>query len=71
MTAQNGSTVQFGKVLETGMKLKKVMLKKGLERARAKCPFCDGMLWGKLNKNRGALHLHMKCDGTCGTVMME
>lgn len=33
---------QFELVLRTGMKLKRVVVAKGLTSARAKCPKCDG-----------------------------
>jgi hypothetical protein len=59
----------FGKILETGMKLKKVMLDKRITAAKAKCPFCDaGFLHGRLAGRKN--HLHMSCDG-CDVAMME
>lgn len=58
-----------GAILEKGMKFKAVMLKRGLTRARAKCPFCETGTWhGTLNGRKN--HLHMRCDG-CTVQMME
>jgi hypothetical protein len=49
------------KVLDLAMKLKKVMLKKGLRRAKAPCPDCPGKyLNGTLNGKRD--HMHFCCD---------
>jgi hypothetical protein len=60
---------RFGKILETGMKLKKIMLGKRITAARAKCPFCEtGHLHGRLAGHKN--HLHMVCDG-CDAAMME
>lgn len=71
------------KIINTAAKLKKVMLKKNLRRARAKCPFCalrddvpegKGYLHGALAPQRRSpvgFHLHMKCDGPCKTMYME
>lgn len=57
------------KILETAMKLKAVMKKRGLTRARAKCPHCEaGFLHGRIAGRKG--HLHMACDG-CNARMME
>lgn len=51
----------LGKVMNLAIKMKKVMLKKGLRRARAVCPDCpDKYLNGTLNGSKD--HLHMVCD---------
>ncbi len=48
-------------VMELASKLKKVMLKRGLRRARAPCPDCPGkFLNGTLNGKRD--HMHFVCD---------
>lgn len=60
---------QMQEVLEMGTKLKAVMLKRGLVRAKAKCKRCDGYLQGVLAGPKK--HLHMRCDGTCNAFMME
>ena len=62
---------QTGKILETGMKLKKVMLDKQITTARAKCPHCaHGFLHGRLAGRKN--HLRMWCDGEgCDIWMME
>jgi hypothetical protein len=49
------------KVMELAGKLKVVMQKKGLRRARAKCPDCPGkFLNGTLNGKKD--HMHFCCD---------
>ena len=49
------------RVLDLAMKLKKVMLKRGLRRAKANCPDCPGkFLNGTLNGPRD--HIHFVCD---------
>jgi hypothetical protein len=67
-----------GKVLEAGVKLKKVMTGKGLTSAKAKCPLCEaGHLHGRLITGRAAGRhrssggaFRMWCDG-CPAQMME
>jgi hypothetical protein len=60
---------RFGEILTAGMKLKKVMLRRAITAARAKCPFCEaGFLHGRLAGPKK--HLHMACDG-CEVRMME
>lgn len=56
-------------VLETGLKLKKIMEKKGLKACRCECPRCGGMIGAALVGRKG--HLHMRCDGGCGMQLME
>lgn len=61
---------KFASTIEDAMKLKRVMLKKGMVRARAECPKCGGWLQGRLSgppKN----HMRFWCEGTCGRRMME
>jgi hypothetical protein len=69
---------QFQLVLKTGLKLKQVMVDKGLTLAKAKCPKCqgEGALHGRLivgqaagrhRKSGGAFR--MWCD-TCPDVRM-
>jgi len=49
------------KTMNLATKMKKVMMKKGLRRARAECPDCPGKwLNGTINGNRD--HLHFTCD---------
>jgi len=49
------------KLLKIGDKFKRAMQKKGLRRARAKCPDCPGKyLHGSLNGKKD--HLHFTCD---------
>lgn len=62
-------TKGLAEVLNTGMKLKKVMLGKHLTRARCVCPRCGGMIRAALAGSRN--HLRMACDGGCGMQMME
>ena len=56
-------------VIGTAMKLKKVMLKKGLKHAKAECPRCGSFIHGRIAGPRN--HLHMACEGKCGMSMME
>ncbi len=60
---------QFGEVIKTASKLKKVMLRKGLKRARCECPRCGNFIHGRIAGPRN--HLHMACEGRCGMSMME
>lgn len=57
------------RILKPASIMKTNMLDKNLTRAKAKCPFCDGhwhaILAGRKN------HFHMRCDGDCGSMMME
>jgi hypothetical protein len=58
-----------GIIATKAMTMKKNMLIKGVTSAKAKCPFCDGYWHGRLAGRKN--HLHLRCDGTCNTVMME
>jgi hypothetical protein len=49
--------------------MKKNMLDKGLTRAKAKCPFCEGHWHARLAGKKN--HFHMRCDGDCKSFMME
>lgn len=55
--------------VKVAQQFKKVMQKKGLTQARAKCPDCTGMLHGSLNGPKQ--HLWFRCDGTCGKRFIE
>jgi hypothetical protein len=58
-----------GQVLSAGMKLKAVMQKKGLTRARAKCPLCEtGFIHGRLAGPKR--DLHMACD-SCDARLVQ
>ena len=59
-------------VVETAIKLKNAMLKKGLRRARAKCPRegCGGTLHSVIAGSRN--HVRVHCDNeSCSIRMME
>jgi hypothetical protein len=68
---------QFQGVLEAGIKLKAVMVQKGITNARAKCPKCEketlhgrliiGQAAGRHRKSGGAFR--MWCD-TCPDIRM-
>lgn len=49
--------------------MKQNMLKKGLTRAKAKCPYCAGYWQAALMGRKK--HMHMACDGDCKTMLME
>jgi hypothetical protein len=67
---KKGDFMKFvGDTLANGIKMKTVMLKKGLQRARAKCPKCEGELQGALVGPKK--HLRFWCTGTCGQQMIE
>ena len=55
-------TIRYSEVM------KKNMEKKGIRVAKAKCPYCDGFWHGILVGPKQ--HLHMSCDGDCGSMMM-
>lgn len=59
----------FQQVATMASKLKKVMLKRGITRAKAKCEMCEGYLQGALAGPKN--HLHMRCDGSCKAFFME
>jgi hypothetical protein len=60
-------------ILETAAKFKKVMLKRGINRARTTCPKCGGILHGRLNpRGNRPPHIHMACENAdCTYRMME
>ena len=60
---------RVGRVFPKAIIMKENMKKKGLVRARAKCPFCAGE-WHAILAGRKQ-HFHMRCDGDCGSMMME
>lgn len=53
----------------TGMKLKKIMLNRGLRRCGLACPRCGKMIKAGLVGPKN--HLRMACEGECGMNMME
>lgn len=55
--------------MQDAIKLKKAMQKKGLRKAKAKCPQCEGYLYGTLNGHKD--HIHIRCTGSCKRQMME
>lgn len=55
--------------LKKALTMKDNMKKKGITRAKAKCPYCDGF-WHAVLAGRKQ-HLHMSCDGDCKSMMME
>lgn len=50
-------------------KFKTAMRKKHLRVAKAKCPRCQGWLYGSFNGTKD--HFHMRCDGDCKRIYME
>lgn len=49
--------------------MKENMKKKGLMRAKAKCPYCSGYWHAVLAGPKK--HMHLACDGDCGSALME
>jgi hypothetical protein len=60
---------KIAQTFETGLKLKRIMLKRGLRRCRCECPRCGGMIQAGLVGPKK--HLRMACEGQCGMNMME
>jgi ribosomal protein S27AE len=60
---------QFKDVIDTAVKFKKVMNKKGLKRARCVCPRCGKFIHASIASYNG--HFRMSCEGQCGMAMME
>jgi hypothetical protein len=56
-------------LLVDGIKMKGIMRKKGLTRAKAKCKKCTGHLQARISSYNG--HIHIECDGPCKRIMME
>lgn len=60
---------RVGKIIEAAVKLKTVMQRRKITRARAPCPFCKtGFLHGVLAGPKQ--HIHMSCDA-CDVAMMQ
>ena len=59
----------FEDVIKKASIMKQNMEKKGLTRAKAKCPYCDGYWHAILAGPKK--HLHFRCDGECKTMMMS
>ncbi len=55
--------------VKTGMKLKAIMLKKGITRCKCSCPRCGGEITAALAGRKN--HLRMACEGQCGMNLME
>lgn len=55
--------------MRDALKMKAAMVKKGLFKAKAKCPECEGYLMATRAKSNG--HIWMKCTGSCKRSMME
>lgn len=60
---------KFGDVIDTAVKFKKVMKRKGLRRARCVCPRCGKHIHGSISSYNG--HFHMRCETTGCMAMME
>lgn len=59
----------FLETLEVAMKLKRIMLKKGIRQCKAKCDKCEGMIYASLAGRKN--HVHMGCNGSCKRAVME
>lgn len=59
----------FEDVIKKASIMKQNMEKKGLTRAKAKCPYCDGYWHAILAGPKK--HIHLRCDGECKTMMMS
>lgn len=58
----------FSEIPKKASIMKKNMEAKGLLRAKAKCPYCEGYWHAALmGKHK---HIHFHCDGSCKSMMM-
>jgi ribosomal protein S27AE len=55
--------------VQVAMKLKAIMVKRGLTRCRTKCPRCGQTIHASLASRKN--HVRMACEGRCGMNMME
>ena len=73
LSPENPQVIRFIRLMEkrlpNAMKMKKVMLKQQIRKARYKCEECDGHWHATINGSRH--HIHIRCDGTCGFFFME
>lgn len=61
---------RFRRIMDAARKLKTVMKRRGLRRAKAHCPICGtGFLHGVLAGPKQ--HLHMQCDTRDCAFLME
>lgn len=61
-------TDHFADIIKKASTMKINMIAKGVTRAKAKCPYCEGHWHGILaGPNK---HLHFKCDGSCNVMLM-
>ncbi len=56
-------------VIDTAVKFKDRMNKRGIKRARCVCPRCGKFIHGSIASYNG--HFRMSCEGQCGMAMME
>lgn len=63
--------MQLTDILSSAVKMKKVMKKRGIRRAKAECPHCKrGLLHAMLEGRKE--HLYMYCDNSdCGVRFIE
>jgi ribosomal protein S27AE len=55
--------------VETGLKLKNIMLSKKLMSCKCECPRCGQMIHASLAGPKN--HVRMACEGKCGMNLME
>lgn len=60
---------RFKEIIQKASVMKRNMIAKKLIEAKAKCPYCAGYWRAILAGPRQ--HMHMRCDGDCGTMMMQ
>lgn len=61
---------RFDDIVKKSVIARKNMEKKRLTKAKAHCPYCNGMWHMRLVDGRGGKNIHLKCDGDCKTMMM-
>ena len=61
-------TDRFKEIIKKCNIAQRNMNAKGLRQAKAKCPYCEGHWFMILADPKK--HMHMKCDGSCGSMLM-
>lgn len=73
LTSDAPQVKKFLKLMESrlpnAMKMKKVMLKKQIRKAKYKCEECAGHWHATISGSRH--HIMIRCDGSCNFVFME
>lgn len=70
---ENPAVMKFIRLMEkrlpNAMKMKKIMLKQQIRKAKYRCEECNGYWHATIGGSRH--HIMIRCDGTCNFVFME